>query len=183
MFHLTLCLFGSFLILLVFAFSAVWSSLIVYGSCIFALCVIQVSMLRPREGYGLNPKLRFFEAQRGMFYHIWTIFPSPGKRIWPKSYRKIQVPHLCQYRPCPALAPSVQTLITAGVFCISCLKLCLQFWRQFFIVFRFVQFTVSSLFRYRLSRIALILFTRIVKNSRVKGAYHSHKPPGWKCYA
>ena len=136
-----------------------------------------------------------------MFYHIWTIFPSPGKRIWPKSYRKIQVPHLCQYRPCPALAPSVQTLITAGVFCISCLKLCLQFWRQFFIVFRWSSLQFKSIFcplpvlvfrlyfsivfpaSPRFARFALILFTRIVKNSRVKGAYHSHKPPGWKCYA
>ena len=53
-FHLTLCLFGSFLILVVFQFSSVWSSLIVYRSCIFALCVTQVSMFRPREGYGLR---------------------------------------------------------------------------------------------------------------------------------
>ena len=131
-----------------------------------------------------------------MFYHIWTIFPSPGKRIWPKSYRKIQVPHLCQYRPCPALAPSVQTLITAGVFCISCLKLCLQFWRQFFIVFRWSSLQFKSIFcplpvlvfrlyfaivftaSPRFALFALILFTRIVKNSRLKVLTISTNHPG-----
>ena len=82
-FHLTLCLFGSFLILLVFAFRAVWSSLIVYRSCIFALCVIQVSMFRPREGYGLRCDIEpqtaiFLSPEKDVLSHL-NYFPIPGE--------------------------------------------------------------------------------------------------------
>ena len=189
-----------------FAFSSVWSSLIVYGSCIFALCVIQVSMLRPREGYGLRRDIEpqtaiFFKPREGCFI-TFELFSHPrGSEFDQKVIEKFKCRTYASTDPSPALAPSVQTLITAGVFCISCVKLCLQFWRQFFIVFRWSSLQFKSIFcplpalvfrlyfsivfpaSPRFARFALILFTRIVKNSRVNGAYHFHKPPGWKCYA
>ena len=134
----------------------------------------------------------FLSPVRDVLSHL-NYFPIPGEA----KIEKFK----CRTYASTTPAPSVQTLITAGVFCISCIKVCLQFWRQFFIVLRWssLQFKSSFwsllvlVFRLyfaivfttspRFARFALILFTRIVKNSRVKGAYHFHKPPGWKCYA
>jgi len=149
-------------------------------------------------GATLNPKLRFFlSPERDVLSHL-NYFPIPGeanltKKLW-KNWSAAPI-------PLPPPRPSVQTLITAGVFCISCIKFCLQFWRQFFLVLRWSSLQFISIFSSllvlvfrlyfaivfttspRFARFALILFTRIVKNSRLKGAYYFHKPTGWNCYA
>ena len=133
-----------------------------------------------------------------MFYITFELFSHPqGSEFDQKVIEKLKYHTYATTNP----ATSVQTSITTGVFCISCIKFCLQFWRQFFLVLRWSSLQFISIFSSllvlvfrlyfaiaftrspRFARFALILFTRIVKNSRLKGAYHFHKPTGWKCYA
>ena len=63
------------------------------------------------------PKPRFCHPQKGIFYHIWTIFQSQGSAVnlTKKKIQKIQLSYLCPWAPPPHLRPNIDTCITQTV--------------------------------------------------------------------